>query len=262
MIKMVITDLDDTLLHSDKSISAYTISVLRQCQAKGIRVVFATARSTQASARFLTQFMPDVFVGYGGALVTSGSEALRKFDIPAAISHQLIRECLNTPEITSVLAINECVALTNNPKELEASDSSHYRYADFSEDYGCGYLKISVVASSPEAVERIASHYPMCDMLRYTGEDLYRFANRRALKWNAVQAIAAHYHADTDSFAAFGDDRNDVEMIENCGYGVAVANAIDEVKAAAKYMCGPNNDDGVAKWLEEHALQASSAQIN
>ena len=53
---------------------------------------------------------------------------------------------------------------------------------------------------------------------------------------------------------AFGDDINDLEMVKNCGIGVAVENAIDDVKAAAKYICGTNDNDGVAKWLEEHIL--------
>jgi len=51
MIKMIITDLDNTLLRSDKTISEYTIDVLKKCQSKGIKVAFATARSEQASLR-------------------------------------------------------------------------------------------------------------------------------------------------------------------------------------------------------------------
>lgn len=75
-IKMIVTDLDNTLLRSDKSISKYTISIFSKCQKKGIKVVFATARSKQAAARFLDMFMPDVFIGYGGALALSGDEVI------------------------------------------------------------------------------------------------------------------------------------------------------------------------------------------
>ena len=251
MIRMIVTDLDNTLLRSDKSISAYTIKALQKCRAKGIRIVFATARSTRAASKMLAQFTPDIFVGYGGALVLAGEEVIHRFDISAEISNRLIRECLATPEVLSVLAINESLALTN---DLEAGDLSHYQYADFSSDYNHRYLKISLYATSQAAVERIASRYPMLDMLRYSGEDLYRFANKDALKWNAVKAIAAHYNVSTDEFIAFGDDVNDLEMLANCGVGVAVENAIDEAKAVAGYICGANDGDGVAKWLEEHIL--------
>ena len=43
-------------------------------------------------------------------------------------------------------------------------------------------------------------------------------------------------------------------MLRDCGIGVAVANAIDEVKAVADHICDTNDNDGVAKWLEENVL--------
>lgn len=149
--------------------------------------------------------------------MTEGKEIIHRFDIPSDISNQIIKECLTISEILSVLAINEAVALTNNRKETESMNASHYKYTDFSNDYNYRYLKISLVATNQAAVEKIAANYPMCDMLRYTGEDLYRFANRNAVKWNAVTAIAKHYNVSTDMFVAFGDDINDLEMIQKCG---------------------------------------------
>ena len=251
MVKMIITDLDNTLLRSEKYISEYTISVLKKCQTKGIKIVFATARSTQSASRIIEQFEPDIFVGYGGALVQTGEKVIHRFDIPADISSKLINECLQAPEISSILAINESIALTNDTSQLEVKDSSHYKYFDFKENNNMSYLKISLVATNPCVVENIAANYPMCDMLRYTGEDLYRFANRDAVKWNAIKSIAKHYNICTDTIVAFGDDINDLEMLSKCGTGVAVENAIDSVKAVADYICDTNDNDGVAKWLEK-----------
>jgi len=253
MIKMIVLDLDDTLLRGDKTISAYTIDVLHRCRAKGIKIVYATARSLRAASRMLAQFEPDVFAGYGGALVTAGDEVIYRSDIPADISSQLIRDCLAAPEIAFVLAINETVALSSM-REKTIGDTAHYRYADFSRDYGHRYLKITVKAIGPAPVEAIAARYPMCDMLRYSGEDLYRFANREAVKWSAVKAIAAHYGIGTHEIAAFGDANIDIEMLASCGTGVAVANAAAEAKAAAGHVCGSNEEDGVARWLEAHVL--------
>jgi len=251
---MIVTDLDKTLLRSDSYISEYTIEVLKRCQAKGIKIVFATARSSQAAARILGQFMPDIFVGYGGALVLADEKVVHRSDILAEISNQLIRESLNTPEVLFIFASNELISFTSDVKALAEKDSSHYRYADFSKECNHRYLKISLNSASQDAVERIAANYPMLDMLRFTGEDLYRFANRDATKWSALMAIAKHYNIGTDTFVAFGDDINDLEMIANCGIGVAVENAIDEVKAVAKYVCDTNDSDGVAKWIAEHFI--------
>jgi len=254
MIQMVVTDLDGTLLRNGKYISDYTISVLSECQKKGIKIAFATARSSQASFEFLEQFTPDVFIGYGGALVIVGEKVIHRFDISSTVSSQIIKECLAAPEVLSILAINESIALTNCLDETKSKYGSHYRYDDFLHPNDNKYLKISVNATSPDIVEKIAAHYPMCDMLRYTGEDLYRFANKDAIKWNAVKVMAKYYNFDTDSFVAFGDDVNDTEMVKNCGIGIAVENAIDKVKAVAGHICASNEEDGVAKWLEEHLL--------
>jgi len=52
----------------------------------------------------------------------------------------------------------------------------------------------------------------------------------------------------------FGDDNDDIEPVQNCGMGVAVANAIPAVLSAAKHMAKSNDEDGVACFIEEHIL--------
>ena len=54
--------------------------------------------------------------------------------------------------------------------------------------------------------------------------------------------------------AAFGDDYVDIEMIKLCGIGIAVKNAIPEVKAAAGYVTDSNENDGVARFIEDYFL--------
>lgn len=252
-IKMIITDLDETLLHSDKHISEYTISVLEKCKLKGIKIVFATARSVQSASKILKQFMPDIFICYGGALVLANETIIHRFDIPANISSSLINDCLKDSNILHILATNEKVSYANktNPED---SRISHYQSVDFSCINNMNYLKISVISNNPDAVKKIASAYPMLDFLHYKRENLYRFANPNAVKWNAVKAVSSYYNINPNMFVAFGDDRNDLDMIKNCGIGIAVKNALDEVKNVAKYVCETNNNDGVARWLEENIL--------
>jgi hydroxymethylpyrimidine pyrophosphatase-like HAD family hydrolase len=52
-IKMIVTDLDGTLLRSDKTISGYTASIFKRCRDKGIKIVFATARPVRAVKKWL-----------------------------------------------------------------------------------------------------------------------------------------------------------------------------------------------------------------
>ena len=53
------------------------------------------------------------------------------------------------------------------------------------------------------------------------------------------------------NICAFGDDINDIEMIEHCGYGIAMANALDIVKEKADFVTLSNEENGVAKVLDE-----------
>jgi hydroxymethylpyrimidine pyrophosphatase-like HAD family hydrolase len=69
-----------------------------------------------------------------------------------------------------------------------------------------------------------------------------------------VTDLAEHWRITRSEIAAFGDDLNDIDMLNYAGISVAVGNAIDEAKASADYICGDGDDDGVAKWLEENVL--------
>jgi hydroxymethylpyrimidine pyrophosphatase-like HAD family hydrolase len=73
-------------------------------------------------------------------------------------------------------------------------------------------------------------------------------------KMNGVGALSAYFDIPAENIAAFGDDYSDIAMIRGCGMGVAVANAIEEVRNAADYICGDNDGDGVANWLWANVL--------
>ena len=60
---------------------------------------------------------------------------------------------------------------------------------------------------------------------------------------------------DPAEIAAFGDDYNDIEMIEQCGIGIAVANAIEPVLLSAKHITKSNDEDGVAVFIEANFLR-------
>ena len=79
--------------------------------------------------------------------------------------------------------------------------------------------------------------------------------NKGATKWNAIKKLLKYYRIETENTIAFGDDYNDLEMIKKCGVVIAMENGIAEIKDKAKYICGKNDEDGIAKWLEEHIVK-------
>ena len=59
-------------------------------------------------------------------------------------------------------------------------------------------------------------------------------------------------HVSMEEVMVFGDQMNDLDIMEHAGIGVAVGNAVDEVKAIADYVVGSNNEDGPAIFLDEY----------
>ena len=64
--------------------------------------------------------------------------------------------------------------------------------------------------------------------------------------------MPVHLGLDLSEVVAFGDDYNDLEMLQEAGCGVAMANAVGEISASADQHTLSNEDDGVAWWLEKH----------
>lgn len=75
-------------------------------------------------------------------------------------------------------------------------------------------------------------------------------------KENAIVRITEACGFGTESIIAFGDDFADIGMLELCGLGVAMGNAIDEVKNRADIVIGSNDDDGIAFFIEEKILNS------
>ena len=72
-----------------------------------------------------------------------------------------------------------------------------------------------------------------------------------ANKGAALLGLAAHLGLDRSQVMAFGDGLNDISMIRDAGIGVAMQNAVDEVKAAASLVTGSCEESGVAQVIEQ-----------
>lgn len=77
---------------------------------------------------------------------------------------------------------------------------------------------------------------------------------REATKFNGVLEVAKEFNISKSEIIAFGDDINDKEMLLNVGLGVAMSNSVDEIKIIADYFCDTNDNDGVAKRLDEFVM--------
>jgi hydroxymethylpyrimidine pyrophosphatase-like HAD family hydrolase len=92
-------------------------------------------------------------------------------------------------------------------------------------------------------------------MVAFTGEGWYSFTHKETEKSAALEVLAGAVNIHLSEIAAFGDDYNDIKMIQKCGKGIAMGNGVDAIKLAANDICGSCEEDGVARWLEAHVLK-------
>lgn len=76
--------------------------------------------------------------------------------------------------------------------------------------------------------------------------------NKQMNKAEALKKVAAYYHIPKEQIIAFGDGANDLDMIDYAGVGVAMDNAIDELKSVANYVTDTNEEHGVANFLANY----------
>lgn len=114
--------------------------------------------------------------------------------------------------------------------------------------------KIILEAYSPEEMERYQPYLPDNLYLQLSENRIAMIMNKQATKANGIQLLAQRHGITMDQVAAFGDDYNDIDMLQACGIGIAVANALDAVKETADEICETNDNDGVTRWIEAHLL--------
>lgn len=275
-IKIVALDLDGTLLDSQKRLSERNRRALERAAAKGVLIVPTTGR--------FFGMMPEAvrdlpFVRY--AITINGAQvydretdkAIVREEIPvdAAIrmmelldGHDVIYDCYRdnwgwmtaslqakAPDYATDEHYLRIVREFRRPvPELKA----HLRETAASG----GVQKIMLFSRRADAEARelaairreMAEKFPDIKVTASTWNDL-EFNASAAHKGNALKRFAEHLGLTLDNCAAFGDGLNDLTMIEAAGLGVAMSNAVPEVKAAASRIAPSNDEDGVAVVLEE-----------
>lgn len=141
-----------------------------------------------------------------------------------------------------------------NSGHISESEKLHKAvYCDYQKPLSCRANKIVAELPDYKTAEQIANKN-RCRLQSYRGENWYAFLLETAGKVQAIRELARLLNISLSDIAAFGDDKNDMEMLQICGTGVAVANAVSDVKNAADSVTRSNDEDGVAEWLAKNVL--------
>jgi len=248
--KMILTDLDHTIMHNDGTVSEYTLSVLKKRREEGAKLAIATARYWIGAERYIDLLKPDYEITTDGTLIHKGDECIYSCAFSVEETNNIVKKIFEAmPDAEITVASGKTVYW--NSKHIAESERLHKAtYCDYTVPLTCCANKIVSAFEDGKIAERIAGEMD-CKLQYYRGENWYSFLPKDSGKRQAIEAMAKESGISRFSMIAFGDDRNDIDMIGTCGMGVAVENAIPEVKEAANHIAKANDEDGVAFWLSK-----------
>ena len=251
--QILLFDLDGTLLRNDKTLSEYTLEILSKCKECGYIIGISTSRGEQNCLSFLRELKPDILISSGGALVRVNGKIIISSSFSVKETKGFIESARKICGMDCEITVDTLDAhywdYKTNPKEQDQSwgDSIYTDFTDFNHEA----LKICVEIHQPGLAQRLCEHFSGLDSQHFSDGDWYKFTKSGITKEKAILAICEAYHADISEIVAFGDDYADIGMLKICGIGVAMGNAVQEVKDIADVITLSNEEDGVAAYLKK-----------
>ena len=251
--QILLFDLDGTLLRNDKTISEYTLEILSKCKEYGYLIGISTSRGEQNCLGFLRELKPDILISSGGALVRANGKIIMSSSFSIIETMDFIESARKICGMDCEITVDTLDAhywnYKTNPKEQDKSwgDSIYTDFTDFKGEA----LKICVEIHSPDLAQKLCEHFSGLDSQHFSDGDWYKFTKNGITKEKAILAVCEACHADVSEIAAFGDDYADIGMLKICGIGVAMGNAVQEVKDIADDITLSNEEDGVAAYLKK-----------
>ncbi len=252
-ISLVLVDLDGTLFHNDKSISEYSKQTIKKLQEKGILFGICTSRAYVNAVKFLDGIEPDICITNGGGMVRLGEKKIYSCQFSVEEVRTLIEATFKIIGPDAIISADNETGLYSNSKE-ELGDK-FWTFDDFL-DFREPAMKMCIETLDQDKIIQIAASIgpDRIDYLPFSDIPWYKMTLKDATKEKGITELSKAINIPLEQIAAFGDDFSDIGMLKLCGYGIAMDNAIDDVKKIASGTCPSNEEDGVAHWLEEKLL--------
>ncbi len=264
-IDAIITDLDDTLLNEEGEISRYTMDVLQECLRRGIRVIPCSGRAQASMEIFVRQLNTRYpYIACNGAqLVNADHTLMEELVLPMELARRI---CAFWKAADSYMQVYRGDTFYY---ERECQSSRDYKRSSQMRGEAVGDLQAFLTFDTPKVLcvddpERIAALYPP-SVEAFGGQVALTISKPYFMeatplcgtKGAALGRLAKRMGLDPARTAVFGDSLNDLSMLAFTPNSVAMGNAREEVKKAARYACPPNSQDGVARFVEKHILSAT-----
>jgi len=256
ILRLVASDLDGTLLRSDGAVSGRTRAALAAARAAGLEVVLASARPPH----WLFEIAADVGAGdiaicCNGAVVHDlrRRRTLHHFALPARVGDRVVRALRAAAPGVAFACEREETAIREpaydplwpTPDMRPRTDALVFVQEPVSK------LVVQHPSVGQEELQALAVDACRDEAtVTISGERLVEISAVGVTKGFALRRVCEELGVSAEEVVAFGDMPNDAEMLAWAGRGIAVANAHQDVLAAADELTASNDQDGVAVALE------------
>lgn len=264
------SDIDGTLLDSHRALSLRTIAAIHRLPAS-VPVILASSRMPAAMRHLQAELgrPHEPLICFNGGYVlwerhgAETPEVWTSIYIPLPICQQIVTLAKSTPLHVSLFESDHWYAAEEDSwTRREAGITKAYptfsaldNVLDDWKDQGLGAHKIMCMGSEADIetmYHTLTETFPD-DLHVYRSKSTYlELAPKSISKATGLAQVMNKLNVDMQAVIAFGDNYNDVEMLEAVGWGVAVANARDEVKAVAREIAPHHKADGVAITVEKY----------
>ncbi|MEO2237713.1 Cof-type HAD-IIB family hydrolase [Dorea sp. YH-dor226] len=270
--RMIGMDLDGTLLTTEKKLTPYTQDVLKRAIAQGIIVLPATGRPVSGVPEEIMHF-PGIryaVTANGGRIVdVQENRTIYENLVPVDKAYAILSVFEKYDTLREIyydgIGYSEETMLKNIHRYIEPGPMADYMvatrrpipdvHAKFVETNRPVDKVQGIFASLADKDEALKELEKIKD-IEITGalSQNVEINAKDVDKGNALLRLGQILGIPGEEIMAFGDGTNDRKMLEKVGTGVAMANGVPEVKAAADYITASNDEEGVARFIEKYVL--------
>lgn len=273
MYKLIVSDMDGTLLNSNHEVSEENKRALKEAVDKNVRVAIATGRIyTSAKVYGKTLGLLTPIIACNGAIVRDirtdevlYENHLDKEDVIKVIElareHGLYYHFYTDDEFYTEELVYSSLKYSEWNEEQKDEDKIDIRVVDDAiecvKSIDKHIYKVQIISDDNEArakVTEILRKIPTIECCRSWHNNV-EVMNRGVSKATAIMHLAKLYNVDKEEIITFGDNENDIPMLKYAGKGVVMDNADDFVKEHGDYITKSNDENGVAYAIDKFVLK-------
>ncbi len=274
-MKAIILDIDGTLLTSEKELSSKTKESLMKAQKQGIKVILASGRPTTGMLDLAKELelatYDGLLVSYNGSKVIDVKTGKELFNQAMTVEEgKAVLEHMKQFDVTVMIDKDDylytndvfgCVVdLRGKPFNLIEYESRGGKFKLCEKDDLAEFLDYPInkilTAGQPEYLQEVYKEMrePFKDKLNcvFTADVYFEFTAQHVDKAKALETVLSPLGIERKDVIAFGDGHNDITMLAYAGVGVAMGNAVPELKKIADVETLSNDEDGIATILSKY----------